>query len=188
MSSSISFETITGIGTDCMGLPISSVVHDVMLNSMQVYSPISQRENAMSLRDNDELKKISTNQGRVALAASRDSAAMRVIAVITIVFLPATFTAVSIMETTRIYMRPVQLTSSRLCLVPPSSTSKADTKGLRCPGGSGYTLWQQSAFPRLSLHAGISRPIVSSRKSTLYWEMKMQKRCDEVLFTPSWLV
>lgn len=61
-----------------------------------VYSLISQRENALSMRDNAELKKISENQARVAIAASRDSAAMRVIAAITTVFLPATFTAVRI--------------------------------------------------------------------------------------------
>ena len=60
-----------------------------------MYSSISQKENALSLRDNAELKKISVNQSRVALAASRDSAAMRVIAAITVLFLPATFTAVS---------------------------------------------------------------------------------------------
>lgn len=59
-----------------------------------LYSLISQRENALSMRDNAELKKISENQSRVAMAASRDSAAMRVIAAITTVFLPATFTAV----------------------------------------------------------------------------------------------
>jgi hypothetical protein len=47
------------------------------------------------MRDNAELKKTSTNQARVAVAATRDSAAMRVIAAITTVFLPATFTAVS---------------------------------------------------------------------------------------------
>ena len=46
------------------------------------------------MRDNAELKKISVNQARVAVVVSRDSAAMRVIAAITTVFLPATFTAV----------------------------------------------------------------------------------------------
>ena len=47
------------------------------------------------MRDSAELKTISANQSRVMLAESRDSAAMRVIAVITVLFLPATFTAVS---------------------------------------------------------------------------------------------
>ena len=60
-----------------------------------MYSLISQRENALSVRDNAELKKISKSQADVALAATRDSAAMRIIAAITTVFLPATFTAVS---------------------------------------------------------------------------------------------
>jgi hypothetical protein len=59
---------------------------------------ISQRENALSMKDNAELKKISVNQANVALAASRDSAAMRIIAAITTVFLPATFTAVNYMN------------------------------------------------------------------------------------------
>lgn len=66
------------------------------LGIAQVYSLVSQRENALSMRDNAELKKISANQARVAVAATRDSAAMRVIAAITTVFLPATFTAVSL--------------------------------------------------------------------------------------------
>ena len=50
------------------------------------------------MKDNAELKKISVNQANVALAASRDSAAMRIIAAITTVFLPATFTAVRQMK------------------------------------------------------------------------------------------
>jgi len=45
------------------------------------------------MKDNAALKKISVDQKRIALAATRDSAAMRVISVITILFLPATFTA-----------------------------------------------------------------------------------------------
>jgi hypothetical protein len=47
------------------------------------------------MRDNAALKMISEDQKQIALAATRDSAAMSVISVITIVFLPATFTAVS---------------------------------------------------------------------------------------------
>ncbi|OCL08971.1 hypothetical protein AOQ84DRAFT_376260 [Glonium stellatum] len=45
------------------------------------------------MRDNAALKTISEDQRRIALAATRDSAAMRVISAITTVFLPATFTA-----------------------------------------------------------------------------------------------
>jgi hypothetical protein len=60
----------------------------------QIYSLIAQKDNALSMRDNAALKTISEDQRRIALAATRDSAAMRVISVITAVFLPATFTAV----------------------------------------------------------------------------------------------
>jgi hypothetical protein len=47
------------------------------------------------VRDNAALMTISEDQKRIALAAKQDSAAVRVISVITIVFLPATFTSVS---------------------------------------------------------------------------------------------
>ena len=59
---------------------------------------IAQKDNALSMRDNAALKMISEDQKHIALAATRDSAAMRVISVITVVFLPGTFTAVSIRE------------------------------------------------------------------------------------------
>lgn len=47
------------------------------------------------MKDNAALKMISEDQKRVAIMATRDSAAMSVISMITAVFLPATFTAVS---------------------------------------------------------------------------------------------
>jgi hypothetical protein len=47
------------------------------------------------MKDNAALKTISEDQKRVAIMATRDSAAMSVISAITAVFLPATFTAVS---------------------------------------------------------------------------------------------
>ena len=64
----------------------------------QIYSLIAQKDNALSIRDNVALKMISEDQKNIALAAKRDSAAMRVISVITAVFLPGTFTAVSVRD------------------------------------------------------------------------------------------
>ncbi|KAL2060191.1 hypothetical protein VTL71DRAFT_9586 [Oculimacula yallundae] len=58
-----------------------------------IYSLIAQKDNALSTKDNAALKTISEDQKRITLIAARDSAAMRVISVITTVFLPATFTA-----------------------------------------------------------------------------------------------
>ncbi|TPX06714.1 uncharacterized protein E0L32_002210 [Thyridium curvatum] len=58
-----------------------------------IYSLIAQRDNAIALKDNIALKAISEDQKRIALAATRDGAAMRMISIITTVFLPATFTA-----------------------------------------------------------------------------------------------
>jgi len=43
------------------------------------------------------MKKIAEESEKVALAAAKDSAAMRVIAIATIFFLPPTFVAVSIL-------------------------------------------------------------------------------------------
>ena len=63
--------------------------------AVQVYNLIAQRNNKLSMQDTAALKTISEDQKRIALAATRDSAAMRTIAAITAVFLPATFTAVS---------------------------------------------------------------------------------------------
>lgn len=60
----------------------------------QLYSLIAQKDNALSIRDNNQLKIISEDQKRIALLATKDSAAMRVISAITAVLLPATFTAV----------------------------------------------------------------------------------------------
>jgi hypothetical protein len=62
----------------------------------QIYSLIAQKDNALSVRDNAALKKISEDQKLIAIAATKDSAAMKVISVITVVFLPGTFAAVSI--------------------------------------------------------------------------------------------
>ena len=61
----------------------------------QIYSLIAQKDNALSVRDNAALKKISEDQKLIAIAATKDSAAMKVISVITVVFLPGTFAAVS---------------------------------------------------------------------------------------------
>ena len=61
----------------------------------QVYSLIAQKDNALSMRDNAALKTISEDQKQIALAAKRDSTAICTIGVITTVFVPATFTAVS---------------------------------------------------------------------------------------------
>ena len=47
-----------------------------------------------SQRDNAAIKAITEDSKMVALATSRDSAVMRTIAAVTILFLPATFTAV----------------------------------------------------------------------------------------------
>jgi hypothetical protein len=61
----------------------------------QLYSLISQKDNALSMQDNAILKTLSEDSKRISLATTRDSSAMCIIAVITILFLPATFTAVS---------------------------------------------------------------------------------------------
>ncbi|KAG8525325.1 uncharacterized protein KY384_008969 [Bacidia gigantensis] len=58
-----------------------------------VYSLIAQKDNAFSMRDNAALKTISEDQKRIALIATQDSAAMRIVAAIATVFVPATFTA-----------------------------------------------------------------------------------------------
>jgi hypothetical protein len=60
-----------------------------------VYNLIGQKENLNAIRDNAELKIISKNQEHLAEAATRDSAAMYIIAFISMLFLPGTFTAVS---------------------------------------------------------------------------------------------
>lgn len=49
----------------------------------------------MSRRDNQLMLRIAEESRAVTLATARDSAAMRVIAAVTVLFLPATFTAVS---------------------------------------------------------------------------------------------
>jgi len=56
-----------------------------------------------SQRDNKTMKELAKNSNMVAMAAARDSATMRTIAVVTILFLPATFTAVSYLLWLRIY-------------------------------------------------------------------------------------
>ncbi|RYP02351.1 hypothetical protein DL764_005833 [Monosporascus ibericus] len=60
-----------------------------------ILSLIAQRDNALALRDNANLKTITEDQRRIALAATRHSASMQIISAITAVFLPATFTASS---------------------------------------------------------------------------------------------
>ena len=60
-----------------------------------VYSGIAQRDSSISLSLAATSTKLAETSQEVAIATSRDSAVMRVIAAITIFFLPATFTAVS---------------------------------------------------------------------------------------------
>lgn len=48
-----------------------------------------------SRRDNQLMLRIARDSNSVAESTARDSAAMRVIAAVTVLFLPATFTAVS---------------------------------------------------------------------------------------------
>lgn len=56
---------------------------------------IAQKDNALNVRDTAELKKISKEQNKIALAATQSNASMGFISILTILFLPATFTAVS---------------------------------------------------------------------------------------------
>lgn len=49
----------------------------------------------LSRRDNELMIQVAKDSRAVAIAAAQDSAAMQVIAAVTILFLPATFTAVS---------------------------------------------------------------------------------------------
>jgi hypothetical protein len=60
-----------------------------------IYSGIAQRDSSTSLSLAATSTKLAETSQDIAIATSRDSAAMRVIAAITIFFLPATFTAVS---------------------------------------------------------------------------------------------
>ena len=64
--------------------------HGALLNEREkkIFNLIAQKDSA-------HMKAIADEQRRIALAASRDSTSMQVISVITAVFLPATFTAVS---------------------------------------------------------------------------------------------
>lgn len=48
----------------------------------------------LSRRDNELMIQIAKNSRQVALATAQDSAAMQVITAVTMLFLPATFTAV----------------------------------------------------------------------------------------------
>ncbi|RYP91092.1 hypothetical protein DL770_002796 [Monosporascus sp. CRB-9-2] len=73
----------------------SSVNSRHIAKPAKILSLIAQRDNALALRDNANLKTITEDQRRIALAAIRHSASMQIIAVITAVFLPATFTASS---------------------------------------------------------------------------------------------
>jgi len=71
------------------------VKYKELIRREQVYSGIAQRDSAISL----ELASISTSLAQssqsVALSTSSDSKIMKIIGVITVFFLPATFTAVS---------------------------------------------------------------------------------------------
>ncbi|KAF3000720.1 hypothetical protein E8E13_003248 [Curvularia kusanoi] len=61
--------------------------------SQSVYSSIAQRDSANSIRIAEAGTKLAETSHHIALATSRDSAVMRVITAVTVVFLPATFTA-----------------------------------------------------------------------------------------------
>ena len=61
---------------------------------VQVYSNIAQRDSANSIRIAETGARLAATSHQVAIATSRDSAVMRVITAVTVVFLPATFTAV----------------------------------------------------------------------------------------------
>ncbi|OCK84853.1 hypothetical protein K432DRAFT_90907 [Lepidopterella palustris CBS 459.81] len=81
--------------------------HINTLTEPQIYSLMAQNDNAFNIqtaeaslrvaeasqRDSKATKTIAEDSKLVALATSRDSAAMRTIAAVTILFLPATFTA-----------------------------------------------------------------------------------------------
>ena len=60
-----------------------------------VYSGIAQRDSTVSLTLAGTSTKLARSSQEVVIATSRDSAVMRVIAAITIFFLPPTLTAVS---------------------------------------------------------------------------------------------
>ncbi|KAJ9660009.1 hypothetical protein H2201_007114 [Coniosporium apollinis] len=84
-----------------------------------VYNVIAQKDSALNLRvaqasqrDSAAMKAIAEDSKMVALATSKDSAAMRTIAAVTILFLPAIFTAISLTflvthERCRIIVAPV---------------------------------------------------------------------------------
>jgi hypothetical protein len=74
----------------------------MMAKHKQVFSLIAQRDNKLNKTTADysvDIAKLSAQDGRamklLAEAASRDSAAMRSISMVTICFLPGTFMAVS---------------------------------------------------------------------------------------------
>lgn len=58
----------------------------------------------LSRRDNELMIQVAKDSRAVAIAAAQDSAAMQVIAAVTILFLPATFTAVSHWGGPRLYL------------------------------------------------------------------------------------
>jgi hypothetical protein len=60
----------------------------------QVNSNIAQRDSANSISIAETGTRLAATSHQVAIATSRDSAVMRVITAVTVVFLPATFTAV----------------------------------------------------------------------------------------------
>ncbi|KAF3051668.1 hypothetical protein E8E11_010467 [Didymella keratinophila] len=62
-------------------------------SSQSVYSGIAQRDSASSISIGITSTKLAETSQQVAIATSRDSAVMRVITAVTVVFLPGTFTA-----------------------------------------------------------------------------------------------
>ncbi|KAL1649774.1 hypothetical protein SLS61_006151 [Didymella pomorum] len=66
-------------------------------SSQSVYSGIAQRDSASSISIGITSTKLAETSQQVAIATSRDSAVMRVITAVTVMFLPGTFTAVRIL-------------------------------------------------------------------------------------------
>ena len=108
---------------------------------------IAQRDSVANIRLGESSLAVSAASTDIAIATSRDSAAMRTIAAVTMVFLPATFTAVSA-HPFKHWARRAQriqshtwlnvLTLHRLSSVPPSSTSTLRPMSTYTPGGYGF--------------------------------------------------
>jgi hypothetical protein len=85
------------------------ITQDPESNERQVYSLVAQRDNATNLQISKESTKVAEESRKIAelsrkdnlamqeiaVSSAKDSATMRVIAAVTLFFLPATFVAVS---------------------------------------------------------------------------------------------